>query len=69
MEGLELQGFCRKKGGTRLICPKLARALLRNKIDELVALAALEQSLLSSEQWSRLPTAFVLDESGEQARP
>ncbi len=46
-----------------------ARALLRMKTDESVALAALTKALHSPEQWSRLHAAIALDEADEQARP
>jgi len=48
---------------------RYTNALLRMNTDEPAALAELEKSLRSPEQWSRLHAAIALDEAGEQARP
>ncbi|MEN8846677.1 MAG: sulfatase-like hydrolase/transferase [Akkermansiaceae bacterium] len=46
-----------------------ARALLRMKARENIALKELSNALESAEEWSRLHAAIVLDEADEQARP
>ncbi|MEJ6559556.1 MAG: sulfatase-like hydrolase/transferase [Akkermansiaceae bacterium] len=46
-----------------------ARALLRMKARENIALKELSNALESAEEWSRLHAAIALDEADEQARP
>ncbi|MDA7629982.1 sulfatase-like hydrolase/transferase [Akkermansiaceae bacterium] len=46
-----------------------ARALLRIKARENIALKELSKALESPEEWSRLHAAIALDEADEQARP
>jgi len=58
-----------EKDSSTVVRVAAARALLRMKRNERAALAELEKTLESPEQWSRLHAAIALDEADEQARP